>query len=74
MANFDSGVAKYIKGVAVVKVGFPVDFKGNAEIACKHCPYLERSKQRCALNKEIVNFPDRYVGDKCPLERLEEEE
>ena len=72
MANFESGVASYIMGVAIVKVPFPVDFRGNAEIACKHCPYLERGHQRCGLNKEVVNYPERYVGDKCPLERMDD--
>lgn len=72
MANFDTGVAAYVIGRAVVTVGFPVDFKGNAEIACKHCPFFIRSTQRCGLNQEIVNFPDRYVGTACPLERIDE--
>lgn len=74
MANFDSGVASYVMGAAIVKVGFPVDFKGNAEIACKHCKFLERANQRCGLNKEIVNYPDKYVGANCPLERIEEDD
>ena len=73
MPNFDNGVASYIIGRATVTVGFPVDFKGNAEIACKHCPFFVRSSQRCGLNQEIVNFPDKYVGVNCPLERIEED-
>lgn len=73
MANFDNGVASYIIGRATVTVGFPVDFKGNAEIACKHCPFFVRSNQRCGLNQEIVNYPDKYVGARCPLERIEED-
>lgn len=71
MANFDSGVASYVIGRATVTVGFPVDFKGNAEIACKHCPFFVRSTQRCGLNQEIVNYPEKYVGINCPLERIE---
>lgn len=74
MANFDSGVAKYIKAQAVVQVGFPVDWRGNAEIACKHCPFYVRATQRCALTQDVVNFPERYVGATCPLEVIEEEE
>ena len=74
MANFDNGVARYVMARAVVEVGFPVDFKGNAEIACKHCPFFVRSTQRCGLNQEIVNFPDRYVGVNCPLERIENDD
>lgn len=72
MANFDNGVASYVIGRATVTVGFPVDFKGNAEIACKHCPFFIRATQRCALNQEMVSFPDKFVGAKCPLERIED--
>ena len=72
MANFESGVAAYIKGRATVEVGFPVDFRGNAEIACKHCKFHLKAAQRCGLTQEIINFPERYVGYNCPLERIEE--
>lgn len=72
MANFESGVARYIIGQVTLTVGFPVDFKGNAEIACKHCRFFVRATQRCGLNQEIVNFPDKYVGVSCPLERIED--
>lgn len=51
MANFENGVARYIKGRVTLTVGFPVDFRGNAEIACKHCKFYVRATQRCALNQ-----------------------
>lgn len=73
MANFDSGVARYIKARAVVEVGFPVDWKGSADISCKQCPYYVRATQRCALNQVVVNYPERYVGSECPLEIVEDE-
>ena len=73
MANFSSGVSKFIKTRAVVEVGFPVDWNGRAEIACKHCNFYDRAKQRCWLNQEVVNFPDKYVGEYCQLELIEEE-
>ena len=73
MANFDSGVARYIKARAVVSVSFPVDWKGNADIACKHCPFFVRATQRCGLNQAIVNYPDHYVGAECPLEEVTED-
>jgi hypothetical protein len=73
MPNFDSGVSKYIIARAVVQVAFPVDWKNNAEIACKHCPFYVRATQRCALNQQIVNFPDKFVGDWCPLEEVTED-
>lgn len=74
MANFESGVAKYIKGRVTLEVGFPVDWKGNAEIACKHCNFYVRATQRCGLNQQIVNYPDKYIGEHCPLEQVFEEE
>jgi hypothetical protein len=74
MARFDNGVASYVQGRATVTVNFPVDFRGNAEIACKHCQFFIRATQRCALNQEIVNYPDKYVGTECPLERIEEDD
>lgn len=73
MACFDSGVKRYIKARAVVEVNFPVDWKDNAEIACKHCPFYVRATQKCALNQQIVNFPERYVGEYCPLEKVTED-
>lgn len=74
MANFDSGVASYIKGRVTLEVGFPVDNKGRAEIACKHCRFFVRATMRCGLNQEVVNFPDSYVGANCPLERIEDDD
>ena len=74
MANFDSGVARYIKARAQVEVFFPVDFKGNEEIACKHCPFYVRATQRCGLNQEVVNYPEYFVGYECPLVPIEEGE
>ena len=72
MANFETGVKRYIMARAVVTVGFPVDWRDNAEIACKHCPFFIRATQRCALNQEIVNYPEKYVGANCPLEEITE--
>jgi hypothetical protein len=71
MANFESGVASYVKAEAVIKVNFPVDEKGRAEIACKHCPYLSSNERMCQLNKEPVAYPNRFVGDMCPLREVE---
>jgi hypothetical protein len=67
MANFESGVASYVKAYAVVNVYFPVDDKGRQEIACKHCPYLSSNERMCQLNKEPVAYPNKFVGDYCPL-------
>lgn len=72
MANFESGIASYVKGYATVEVFFPVDAKGNAEICCKHCPFLSSNDRMCQLNKKPVAFPHRFVGDWCPLKEKEE--
>ena len=74
MVNFDSGVAGYVRTYAVVNVNFPVDDKGRQEIACKHCPYLSSNERMCQLNKEPVAYPNRYVGDRCPLIEIENKE
>lgn len=74
MANFETGVKRYIRARVTLEVGFPVDWKDNAEIACKHCPFYVRATQRCGLNQEIVNYPEKYVGEGCPLEAVTEEE
>ena len=52
---------------------FPVDFKDNAEICCKHCQFLSSNERMCQLNKKPVAYPNKYVGDFCPLEREEKE-
>lgn len=74
MARFDSGVSGYIKATATVEVHFPIDWRGSVEIACKHCPFYRCSSKRCGLNQQVVHFPEKYVGDNCPLEKFESEE
>ena len=74
MSRFDDGVSRYIKARAVVEVGFPVDWRGSVEIACKHCEFFLKNSSRCGLNHSVVNFPEKYVGSSCPLELVEESE
>lgn len=74
MPDFETGIASYIWGVAVVRVPFPVDYKGRADISCNQCRYFRRSSISCALNGAVVQYPDKYVGGECPLEREEENE
>ena len=73
MANFDTGIKGYVKASAVVEVYFPIDWKDNAEIACKHCNFFVRATNRCGLNQTIVNFPEKFVGEYCPLEEVKED-
>lgn len=71
--SFESGVKGYVAGTAMITVNFPIDMRGNAHIACVHCPYLSSNQRVCQLNKATVDFPEKYVGVACPLEQEEEE-
>ena len=72
MAMFDSGVLKYVTGVAEIKVYFPVDSHGNEHVNCFKCPYYSTNSHICQLNKKIPEFPDKCVGSECPLERIDD--
>lgn len=74
MPTFDSGVAGYVEAYATVKVHFPIDFRGNRHINCDQCRYYSRNGRICHLNKEIVEFPEKFVGSNCPLENFEVKE
>ena len=74
MANFYSGCKGFVVMEYTVRVNFPIDWKDRAEVACKHCPYLSSNERICQLNKKPVAFPNKYVGDFCPLKPLEREE
>lgn len=67
MPNFDNGVSAYIKGFCMVEVNFPIDSKGHADVSCNQCPYYGRTSKTCQLNKQVVHFPDKYIGVSCPL-------
>lgn len=71
MANFESGVKSYIHAQAIVDIFFPVDLKGYADISCNQCYYFRRQSRSCALNGEICQYPERYVGDSCPLKEVD---
>lgn len=71
MANFDSGVFSYVLAETTVRIGFPVDAKGNAEICCIQCKMYRRNYRNCGLNGEICEFPDKYVGSHCPLKIID---
>ena len=73
MADFSSGVKRYIVAEAKVRVCFPVSWRDEAEIACKHCNFFVRATQRCGLTQTIVNYPERYIGSECPLEEVTED-
>lgn len=68
MSGFDSGVTDYVYAQVTVNVAFPVDGKGKADVSCRQCPFYRVNSHSCALNNEICEYPDKYVGSHCPLE------
>lgn len=66
--SFESGVTSYITGKAEVRVHFPVDSKGNADISCNQCFFFREASRRCGLTGYISEYPNKYVGSECPLE------
>lgn len=67
IANFDSGVKAYLTGETTVKVHFPIDHKGNADVNCHQCNFFSRTSGICYLTKEISEYPQKYIGSCCPL-------
>ena len=59
---------------ATVYVQFPIDWKGIEYINCNQCYYFNRQSGRCRLNNEVCEFPDKYIGSRCPLEIVGESE
>lgn len=67
MPNFDSGVSGFLVGTCLVEVSFPVDSKGRADVCCNQCPYYGRSSKTCQLNKQVLHYPEKFIGINCPL-------
>ena len=67
MPMFDTGVSSYIRGVAEVENFFPVDSKGIADLSCQQCKFFMIRTNRCSLNYELCNYPNKYLGVHCPL-------
>ena len=67
MANFDSGVKRYIIGTCQIKVGFPVDNRDRADVSCNQCRFYSRSTKSCKLNNQLCYYPETHIGAYCPL-------
>ena len=74
MPDFDSGVKRYIKGVAMVTVNFPVSWDEKADVSCKQCQFFRVSSRSCALTGDVTPYPEKFVAPTCPLERIDDEE
>lgn len=73
MATFETGISSYIHAQAVVDVYFPVDSRGNEDISCRQCFFYRESTNRCGLNMEVCQYPNKYVGSGCPLYRVDDD-
>ena len=71
MANYDSGVSRYIIGRATVTAHFPVDHRGNEDVNCEQCRFYNMRNRRCNLNDSLCAYPSRGIGPDCPLEFME---
>lgn len=71
MSSFNSGIPGYVHAVCTVDVWFPIDDKGKEDICCRQCPYFAPTTRKCDLNDKLCEYPDKYVGSNCPLERKE---
>ena len=69
--SLESGVSGYKMGVCEVHIGFPVDEKGKAYVACKYCDFFVN--RHCVITNEIVPFPETHIGNTCPLGIIGEE-
>ena len=67
MAQFDSGVKGYVTGECTVKIHFPVDWNGKADVNCYQCKVFSRNTGICQLTKEISEYPTKHIGSNCPL-------
>ena len=74
MFDITRGVKGYVYAKAVVEITFPVDFHDRADISCYQCKYYRRNYRSCGLNGEICEYPDKYIGSRCPLIFYTEEE
>lgn len=68
MAKFENGISGYIKATYTATIYFPVDNQGKAHICCEQCYYFNSNTNRCRLNGEVCQFPNKFVGGSCPLE------
>ncbi len=72
MKKMEGGVKEFIRAKAEITVNFPVDWSDRAYVCCTQCPYLSSNERICQLNKQPVQFPQRFIGYDCPLRFGEE--
>ena len=67
MISFEDGVLRYQYAYATIRVHFPVNLKGDADVRCTLCDQYIHSRRMCGINKAVCEYPDRYIGSACPL-------
>lgn len=61
----ESGVGRYVLATGTFEIGFPVDHKGKAYVACEYCRLF--TGRKCPVTNEIILFPSTHIGNYCPL-------
>ncbi len=74
MSYFASGVSGYIHTAAEITVHFPIDERGSASVNCVNCYLYREASRRCGITGEIIPYPNKYVGNDCPLIPIEKGE
>ena len=70
---FETGVSSYVIGTCTVEVCFPVDHRGVPHVCCAMCDLWSKASGRCPLTHAISEFPDKYIGSRCPMNFEEKE-
>lgn len=70
MMELPGKVSYYTKAKCTLEVGFPED-----RVCCQWCRYLKQERMRscCQLTDEILVYPEKAVGNLCPMEIVETE-
>ena len=71
--SLEHGVKRFIRAAYSVEVLFPVDWNDREYIQCDKCRFFSPTRNWCNLANDVVEFPRKYVGSCCPLEREEGE-
>lgn len=73
MLEGHGGVRWYSTAEGMIRVYFP-----EGKLACRHCYLCVKDpdyplRQMCFLTREILPYPERCIGNNCPLQFEERE-
>jgi len=68
MSDYPEGIPDYMVGRGEVINYFPINRRGEVDHTCDQCDFFYRRERTCFITKELIAYPDRDVGRKCPLQ------